>query len=304
VDPQLIQQLSTSELDMYASELDLALETHSRWLLRVNRALIFRSGFNPEDVTSYPHLICRFGNWYHGLADSVLLDVPEFAAIGAVHAKVHGLARNLLLVTREGKAISREDYDGFARETEGLRHLIESVRSGIRQNLGMISKLMGRVFESATEGVVITTPEGTILTVNKAFTDVTGYTTTEAIGQTPNILNSGRQGKEFYAAMWAQLSRSGQWQGEIWNRRKNGDVYLEWLSVTGVRNDRDQLTHYVAIFSDITTEKENEERLYQLAHYDPLTELPNRVLFQDRFRQALARDPDFAQAAASLGSRR
>jgi diguanylate cyclase (GGDEF)-like protein/PAS domain S-box-containing protein len=286
---ELIEQLTSSELDQYAAELEQAVDMHAVWLGRVNKYLIFGGQPHPNDIAERPHLLCQFGRWYHGMDDNALLDMPEFAAIGAVHGRLHDAGRRLLLQKMQGMEISGEDYDRFIHNSGELRGLLRVVRQNIKQNIGLASRLMAKVFENAKEGVVITTPGGVILNVNRAFSEVTGYAPEEALGKTPHLLYSGRQSREFYEAMWKTLHQTGHWQGEIWNRRKNGDVYLEWLSISCVRNERNELTHYVGIFSDITTEKENEKRLYHLAHYDPLTELPNRVLFQDRFKQALAR---------------
>lgn len=285
----ILERLTSNELDQYANELDQAIEMHAQWLARVNKSLATGIAPHPNDVGDQPHHLCQFGRWYHGLDDCPLRDLPEFAAIDTVHERLHALARQLLLKHVSGQPISSDEYDRFNAANGELRNLVRTVRHAIRQNIGIASQLMAKVFENAKEGVVITTPDTVILNVNRAFSEVTGYSAEEAIGKTPHLLHSGRQSKEFYAQMWTALNHTGHWQGEIWNRRKNGDVYLEWLSISSVRNERNELTHYVGIFSDITSEKENEERLYHLAHYDPLTELPNRVLFRDRFKQALAR---------------
>ncbi len=138
------------------------------------------------------------------------------------------------------------------------------------------------------EGVFITDADERIVQVNQAFTAMTGYSAREAIGQRPSLLRSGRHGQEFYRRLHAGLERDGFWQGEIWNRRKNGEVFVEWVTISAVRDDAGQITHYVAAFSDITEHKKAEEQVHQLAFYDPLTQLPNRRLFHDRLEQALA----------------
>ncbi|HCH75683.1 MAG TPA: histidine kinase, partial [Pseudomonas sp.] len=127
-----------------------------------------------------------------------------------------------------------------------------------------------------------------ILRVNRAFTRISGYSPAEAIGQTTALLASGKHGPEFYRAMWSSIETTGVWEGEIWNRRKSGEIFPEWLTVSAVRNALGEVTHYVAAFTDITDRKAAEERIHNLAFYDPLTGLPNRRLLLDRLHQAMA----------------
>jgi len=138
------------------------------------------------------------------------------------------------------------------------------------------------------EGMVVTDAERRILRVNEAFTRVTGYTAEEAIGQTPSLLKSGRHDALFYQDMGNALQRQGHWKGEIWNRRKNGEIYPEWLSISAVRDAQGSISHYVASFLDITQRKEAEEQIQFLAYYDPLTRLPNRSLLNERLSKVLA----------------
>jgi diguanylate cyclase (GGDEF)-like protein/PAS domain S-box-containing protein len=144
------------------------------------------------------------------------------------------------------------------------------------------------VFDNSLEGITVTDAQSRIQLVNKAFTDTTGYSAEEVIGKTPSILKSGKQGDDFYGVFWAALQRDGEWRGEIWNKRKNGSIYAEWLNVSAVRSRLGQVEHYVAIFSDITERKEREEAITFQAFHDALTGLPNRLLFKDRLEQALA----------------
>lgn len=176
------------------------------------------------------------------------------------------------VASREGHYFGRAWH--FRDVTES-RHAEEELR------------IAAKVFESR-EGVIVTDARANILKVNESFTKLTGYTQEEVAGKNPKFLQSGRQGKDFYSQMWAELGKTGQWQGEIWNRRKNGEIYPEWLSISGVRNSEGKLSHFVASFSDISTQKEAQDRIYQLAFYDPLTRLPNRRLLLDRLSHALA----------------
>lgn len=139
----------------------------------------------------------------------------------------------------------------------------------------------------AQEGMFVTDAETVILRVNRAFTEITGYTIKEAIGRTPRLLRSGHHDEAFYRDMWQTIERTGAWQGEIWNRRKNSEVYPQWLTITAVKDDTDTVTHYVATLTDITERKAAEERIRQLAFYDPLTGLPNRCLLLDRLQYTL-----------------
>ncbi len=141
------------------------------------------------------------------------------------------------------------------------------------------------VFTHAREGISITDPSGKIIDVNEAFTRITGYAREEIIGRNPRILQSGRQSPEFYAAMWKAISTRGHWTGEIWNRRKDGSLFLEVITISAVRNAQGVLQHYVAVFTDVTSERATERQLESIAHFDVLTELPNRVLLFDRLRQ-------------------
>lgn len=148
-------------------------------------------------------------------------------------------------------------------------------------------QLAASVFTHAREGITITDPSGAILTVNDSFTQITGYSADEVQGKNPRILQSGVQGVEFYHAMWMQLQETGHWSGEIWNRRKNGERYLEVLTISAVHDAHGHLLHYVGMFTDISRQRESEQLLAHAAHYDALTGLPNRSLLTDRLEQAM-----------------
>lgn len=150
-------------------------------------------------------------------------------------------------------------------------------------------RLAARVFDSSNDGIIITLPDATIVAVNQAFTRITGYGADEAIGSNPRLLQSGWEKGNFYESMWQSLQEDGQWRGEVWDRRKDGEMYAQWTSISAVRDGAGRLTHYVAVLSDVTARKMAEERRDHLATHDPLTDLPNRMLFHERARQALVR---------------
>ncbi len=149
-------------------------------------------------------------------------------------------------------------------------------------------RLAATVMESDSNAILICDAQGKIVLVNPAFCEITGYSREEAIGKNPNILSSGRQSKEFYSNMWGKLLNEGMWAGEIWNRRKNSEIFPEWLSITVLRNDDGEISNFVSIFTDISEQKHIEQKLSHLAHHDQLTGLPNRSLFADRLEHALA----------------
>lgn len=145
------------------------------------------------------------------------------------------------------------------------------------------------VFASTRDGIVITTLEPKILAVNRAWCEITGYTEEEAFGQNPRLLKSGRHDRAFYQAMWATLLQTGHWQGEIWNRRKNGEIYAEWLSISTVADEQGRPINYVGVLTDLSQLKSIEQKLEHLAHHDILTDLPNRLMMQVRLSAALER---------------
>jgi len=146
-------------------------------------------------------------------------------------------------------------------------------------------QLADTVFANSLEAMLITDGKGTIIRVNPAFTAITGYSPDEAIGRNPRILKSGRHGLDFYQQMWQAILGEGSWEGEVWDKRKNGDIYPKWLTISATRDPQGEIKNFVACFSDISLRKATEEKIQYLAHHDPLTGLPNRLLLRDRFSQ-------------------
>lgn len=149
-------------------------------------------------------------------------------------------------------------------------------------------KLSSRVFSDTHEGIIITDADKFIVDVNPAFSDITGYSREEVIGKKPNILSSGKHQPQFYTMMWQQIAEQGYWQGEIWNRRKNGEIYAELLTTSLLKDSDGKIVNYLGMFTDITHSKRQQENMRRMAHYDQLTGLPNRTLLFDRFNQAIA----------------
>ncbi len=162
-----------------------------------------------------------------------------------------------------------------------IRDITERKQAQAKQDL------LAKVFSDAHEGILITDTQGIIIDVNPTFSTITGYSRAETIGNNPSMLSSGKHETEFYTEMWQLITQQGHWQGEIWNRKKEGDLYVAMMTISALK-DEGVTTHYVCLFSDITKSKEQQDALKQMAHYDALTKLPNRTLFADRFSQAIA----------------
>ncbi len=178
--------------------------------------------------------------------------------------------------------IARDITDNKRIQTEIIKKTEELEKAS------SILRLAEKIFESANDGIVVTDIEGVIQMVNPAFITTTGYTLDELLGFTPRILRSGRHDEAFYKGMWEQLIKKGQWTGEIWNKRKNGELYPEWLSISAIHNDAGVITMYSAVCRDLSERLEYEEKIRHQAFHDALTGLPNRLLFQDHLEKALS----------------
>jgi diguanylate cyclase (GGDEF)-like protein/PAS domain S-box-containing protein len=166
----------------------------------------------------------------------------------------------------------------------GFLIVVHEITAQVNAERGL--RIAATAFESQ-ECMIITDANKVIQRVNQAFTRISGYSAEEAVGQTPRLLRSGRHDAEFYQSMWADIDREGVWQGEIWNRRKSGEVYPQWVTITAVRDSQGQVVNYVGALTDITERKQAEEEIRNLAFFDPLTHLPNRRLLVDRLQRAL-----------------
>ena len=194
------------------------------------------------------------------------------------------------VIEDDGKRKWFETYKAPILDTEGsvfgtvgfARDITESKQA--KEKL----KLSASVFTYAREGIIITDVNKNIIDVNQAFVEITGFSHADVLGKNPNILQSGRHDENFYRQLWNTLEQDGVWQGELWNRKKSGEEYAEHLTISAVYDDNKVVQNYVALFTDITLQKQQQEELEHIAHYDMLTDLPNRVLFYDRIRQAIS----------------
>ena len=194
-------------------------------------------------------------------------------------------------ILARGKIVSRDEKGNISQvlgtHSDSMRMLGTHSDISMRKHAEQQLQIAATAFE-VQEGIMITDAENVILRVNNAFTRITGYTAQELIGNTPRIFRSGRHDADFYAAMWKGLHQSGKWTGQIWNLRKNGEVYPEYLTISAVTDTEGIVTNYVATYADFTMDKAAGEQIKNLAFYDPLTQLPNRRLFLDRITAAIA----------------
>ncbi len=229
-------------------------------------------------------------------ADPQLKDIPVvfITALHELGSEVTGLELGALdYITKPIQVETARQRIRNLVERERLRQQViqqrDQLEADIRERLVTEEKLKlaASVFASAHEGIAITNTLGDIIDVNQSFTRITGYQRDEVVGKNPRLLNSGRQSPEFYDLLWQEVQAKGHWCGEIWNRRKNGEVYAEMLNITTVQNAQGQPQNFVALFSDITALKEHEQELDHIAHHDVLTGMPNRSLLWDRLRQGM-----------------
>lgn len=225
--------------------------------------------------------------WDESLGLLLLFVLPALLLFLYLHLKIDWPVRRLIagLASYQGgehRVAAPADGSEFATLGRQINQLLQRVhRNEARLRLADL------VFHGTSEAIVVTGPDKRILEVNDAYLETTGYGREEVLGKTPALVSSGHHPPEFYQAMWAAIGRDGHWSGEVWDRRKGGEVYPQWLTINAISDERGVVSHYVGIFQDVTRQKQAEQQLHDLAYRDPLTDLPNRLLFRDRLEHQI-----------------
>ncbi len=293
---QIVRTLILAEQGLtYAQELKHTPEAYFDELTRTIDGLY---AFNNQAIEVLAHTLQTRAN----SAQQVAFGMLVLLALGALAAGALGWAfvRSITGPVQEAVAVAQAVAAGDLTTQVRVRGSNEIGR--LMKTLGEMQhklaagkaaqaqqRLAAQVFAQSPNGITITDDHSRILLVNPAFCQITGYSPAEVIGANPRLLASGQQGRAFYATMWHSLNSTGAWEGEVTNRRKSGEVYQEWLTISRMTDEHGKVTNYVAVFTDITQKKSDEERIRWMAQFDPLTGLPNRSLLKDHFALALSR---------------
>lgn len=248
--------------------------------LLVNSAFCEMLGYSRDDFKVLTPLDITF-------SDDVELSRQKLEAL--IHGNINVYQIEKRYVRKNGNVVWMNLTISMVRNPDDEANLYVAQIQDVSGQKALEEKqrLATAVFNHSNQGIMVTDSDNKIVTVNPAFTELTGYSLKEVIGSNPNLLSSGQQSKEFYQNMWKTLQTLGHWEGDVWNRKKTGEVYAEWLSISTVRDSNDNVSSYVAMFSDITEKKKASDKILEYANYDPLTRLPNRRLFNDRLQQAI-----------------
>ncbi|MDP2830015.1 MAG: EAL domain-containing protein [Sulfuricellaceae bacterium] len=263
------------------SPIGMAIVSLDGMFIQVNQALCQIVGYEKQELKKLS---------FQAITYPDDLDADQANVRQLLDGKIASFQAEKRYVRKDGQLVWVQLTDSIVRDAKGapLHFLAQVENITERRRAAEQLSLSAKVFEDSRECILITDNEERIISVNKAFSEVTGYGAAEVLGKTPRILGSGRQDTDFYREMWHSLNDVGYWCGEIWDQRKNGEIYPNWLSISAVKDPQNQVSHYISIFSDITERKKTEAQIEFLAYRDALTKLPNRLLAMDHLGIAIA----------------
>ena len=294
-------QVDKRTLELKRSNLKLAgRERQFRKLVQTQSAIVWRADpitfrfvfVSAEAVSILGYPVKRWLDeadfWQRHIHEDDKETVLDVCARGSISSKNHSHDLEYRMIAADGHIVWLRDIATLVVEAGVITELYGFMMDITRQKHSEEQlRLAANTFETQ-QGIMITDKDAKILRVNKAFTQITGFSAPQVIGENPRFLKSGRHDLAFFQDYWGQLLSNDKFEGEIWNRRKSGEIYPEWQTVTVVRNELGEVSHYVSVFSDITEKKDAENKIHSMAFYDPLTNLPNRRLLLDRFDQEIA----------------
>ena len=272
-------QLRVSDAALKAVSQGVIIRGPDQCILSANEAFASITGYSATEIIGKDYC----------LLEGPLTDARQVDRIRLALRNGAEFSGDILHYRKDGGTFWNELTISPVRDDQGrLTHFVGITRDITERKQAEEALRIAAVAFESQEGMMITDANSVILRVNRAFTETTGYTAEELIGQTPRLFKSGRHNAGFYAEMWKTIKRIGSWQGEIWDRRKNGEIYPKWLTITAVKSNDGSVTHYVGTQTDISARKAAEDVIKNMAFYDPLTQLPNRRLLDDRLSHAMA----------------
>jgi len=282
-------KMSQADRQRILDELDIVGEAHARWLARINSHFITGAELADDELDEESYLYCEVGSWLYQVEHHPsLVDRDDFVQMARAHQAIHELMARLCAKKRQGQALRGEEYQAFCTLSQLFRDALRQLRGALLAELQVETRVLDALFDHSQEGMILLSSEQTILEVNESFTRLTGYAEPEVLGNPPDALFASPQGAELYPEIWLSVRNRGRWQGELENYRKDGSQFLQRLSLHAIRDATGEIGRLLAIFSDVTAAKSAEKQLYRLAHYDPLTGLPGRILFRDRLDREIA----------------
>lgn len=257
----------------HAREAIITLDERTR-IETFNPAALELFGLSEDELKTYclSELVSGFENIF-----AIARDTNMYSALYGASGDVLGKRKNSRNFPLEFSLSAP-----FYTDKKSWIVIIRDISKRVKMEEGL--RLMAKIFENSHDAIMITDIQAQIVNVNAAFSEITGFSRQEMIGKSSKFIQSGLHDEAFYNTMWSQLEKTGQWSGEIWDKKKNGEIFPKWLSISAVADERNQITHYVGIFTDISQRKEAENKLISLAHYDQLTGLPNRTLFYEKIQ--------------------